>query len=52
MIDALWGHEEQQWMFQSTADGCFAPKQLLIDLQNMAAAVDFGSFTHDCITHY
>ena len=52
VIDALWGHEEQPWLYHTTADGCIAPKELLRDLQNMAAAVDFGSSTHDCITHY
>ena len=52
VIDALWGHEQQPWLYRITADGCIAPKELLRDLQNMAAAVDFGSSTHDCITHY
>ena len=54
VIDALWGHEQQPWLYHITADGCIAPKELLLDLQNMAAAVDFGysSSPHDCITHY
>ena len=52
VIDALWGHEEQQWLFKQTKDGCFAPKQLLIDLQSMADAVDFGSCVYDAIIHY
>ena len=52
VIDALWGHEQQPWLYHTTADGCIAPKELLRDLENMAAAVDFGSSTHDCITHY
>ena len=53
LIDALWGHEEQHWMFKSTSPfGCFAPKQLLSDLHNMAGVVDFGSCVYNSITHY
>ena len=40
------------WLYKKAADGAKVKKQLLLDIEAMATAVDFGSLETDEIIHY